>query len=154
MSGVKNFVSNAGALLRGAPFNQVKSPKAKGVSLSTPSVASGDCSPSGTDWVAAAAGFSDEGAELSGVVSVRSAAVNEDVTDPEVRGTGVSAGAVAGVAASAGANGLDTSLGTFITMSLRVALPATTVTEGNATSGCPSTCAVTAYVPGARSENE
>src|ERR1700732_4729313 len=98
MSGVKNFVSNAGALLRGEPFSQVKSPKAKGVKLSTPSVASGDCSASGTDWLAAAAGFSDDGVELMGVVSARSAADNEAVTEPAAAG--------AGVAASAGASGL------------------------------------------------
>src|SRR5450631_3208659 len=105
MSGVKNFVSNAGALLRGAPFSQVKSAKAKGVSLSTPSVASGDCSPSATDWLAAAAGFSGEGAKRSGVVSVRSAAVNADETDPAVRGAAVSAGAdvAAGAEVTAGA---------------------------------------------------
>ncbi len=140
----------------------MKSPKANGVKLSTPSVASGDCSASGTDWLAAAAGFSDEVVELEGVVIARSAAVKAEETDPdpEVRGAGVSAGAGAGVAAcagvdaSAGASGLETSLGTFMTMSLRVALPAETVTGGNATSGWPSTCAVTAQVPGARSENE
>src|ERR1700682_2847881 len=121
MSGVKNLVSNTGALLRGAPFSQVKSPKAKGVKLSTPSVASGDCSASGTDWLAAAAGFSDDGAELKGVVSARSAAVNEDVTDPELRGAGLSeagagAGVVAGgcVAAGAGAHGLETLTGRVI----------------------------------------
>src|SRR6202051_1491911 len=110
MSGVKNFVSNTGCLLRGEPFNQVKSPKAKGVKLSTPSVASGDCRPSGTDWLAAAAGFSDDGVELNGVVSDFSAAANEDVTDAELRGAGISAGAGdaagAAVAASAGASGL------------------------------------------------
>src|ERR1700730_6173991 len=101
MSGVKNFVSNTGALLRGAPFNHVKSPKAKGVKLSTPSVASGDCSASGTDWLAAAAGFSDDGAALKGVVSDRSAADNEDVADPELRGAGISPGAGVDVAAGA-----------------------------------------------------
>src|ERR1700744_5851151 len=124
MSGVKNLVSNTGALLRGEPFSQVKSPKAKGVKLSTPSVASGEVSASGTDWLGAAAGFSDEGVELEGIVIARSAAVKADETDPEGRGGGGSAGAGAdvaagaGVAASAGANGLETSAGTFITMSL------------------------------------
>ncbi len=42
MSGVKNSVSNAGALLRGLPFNQVKSPKANGVNLSTGGDIAGD----------------------------------------------------------------------------------------------------------------
>jgi hypothetical protein len=100
-------------------------------------VASGDCSASGTDWLAAAAGFSDDEPEFNGVVSDRGTPVDEDVADPAVRGAGVSvAGAgVAGADASAGANGLETSLGTFMTMSLRAALPAATVTEGNDTSG-------------------
>jgi hypothetical protein len=45
---VKNFVSNTGALLRGEPLSQVKSPKAKGVKLSTPVAASGDWRAAGT----------------------------------------------------------------------------------------------------------
>src|ERR1700681_2221460 len=57
MSGVKNLVSNTGALLRGDPFNQVKSPKANGVKLSTPSVASGECRASGCDWASGCAGL-------------------------------------------------------------------------------------------------
>src|ERR1700719_981278 len=101
MSGVKNLVSNTGVLLRGEPFSHVKSPKAKGVSLSPAGPGSGDCSAAGMNW-------------LSFSRKVKSA---------------VGAGAVAGAgaAASAGA-GVDAADGTFITRSYRVALLATTKT--------------------------
>src|SRR6266404_6191454 len=93
ISGVKNFVSNTGALLRGEPFSQVKSPKANGVKVSTPVVASGDWRAAGTTWFSVAA----DGDAAAG----------------------------AGAAASEGLVG-GTAAGTFITMSWRVALLATT----------------------------
>src|ERR1700688_1808681 len=127
MSGVKNLVSNTGALLRGEPFSQVKSPKANGVKLSTPSVASGECSASGTDWASGAAGLA--GLKAPGLIGLKSA----DQTDEEM-GAGDFTVAVSDcaadfcAAASAGAAGA--AVGTFIAKSCRVALPATTCSEG------------------------
>src|SRR5580704_1437741 len=111
MSGVKNLVSNTGALLRGEPFSQVKSPKAKGVKLSTPSVASGEWSASGTDWASAAAGLGASqsrdhtdgaGAEdLAVTTGFACAAVSDCAVVSDCAGgfcTAASAGAAAGAA--------------------------------------------------------
>src|ERR1700730_15135279 len=131
MSGVKNFVSNTGALLRGDPFSQVKSPKANGVKLSTPSVASGEWSASGIDWASAATGFgasqsrdhSDEaGAEDFAVAAGFACAAISDCV------AGFCAAASAGDAAGA-------AVGRFIATSCRVALLATTCSEGTVASG-------------------
>src|SRR3981189_1492450 len=75
MSGVKNLVSNTGALLRGEPFSQVKSPNANGVKLSTPSVASGDCRASGTDWLFGPTSLSLSFSANEGVAALALAAV-------------------------------------------------------------------------------
>src|ERR1019366_1423396 len=114
MSGVKNFVSNTGSLLRGEPFNQVKSPKANGVKLSTPSVASGDVSASGIAWAVGAAGLSPGAAGMN-------AAATADFSLAAAEGVGAAA---LGAAASAGDVGA--AAGAFITMSWRVALLLTT----------------------------
>src|ERR1700736_4422539 len=122
MSGVKNFVSKTGCLLRGCPFSQVKSPKANGVKLSTPSVASGEWRASGTDWLSGAASLSFSVSTNEGFDALTLAAVLALVS----AGT-----AGCGAAASAG----GAAAGTFITRSLRVALLATTVTAGATASG-------------------
>src|ERR1700692_3913384 len=145
MSGVKNLVSNIGALLRGDPFSQVKSPKANGVKLSTPSAASGECSASGTDWASGAAGLALGDSQ------------SEDQSDEvDFVDLAVQAGspwvAAFGAAASAGAPGAGAA--TFIARSCRVALPAITCSEGAVASGKPSACTVTDHSPGARSAKE
>src|ERR1700676_254111 len=148
MSGVKNLVSNTGALLRGEPFNQVKSPKANGVKLSTPSAASGEWRASGTDWASGAAGL--------GLGASQSADQSDEVDlDLAVAtGSACSAGFSSVCAAASAGSGAEAGAGTFITRSCRVALLATTCSEGAVTSGYPSTCAVTDHTPGGRSAKE
>src|ERR1700724_4798219 len=101
MSGVENLVSNTGVLLRGDPFSHVKSPKANGVKLSTPSVASGECRASGTDCASGAAGLalgdsqsedqSDEAA-LEDLAAATSGAGFSGVCEAASAGKGVVAG--------------------------------------------------------------
>src|ERR1700675_5020697 len=125
MSGVKNLVSNTGALLRGDPFSQVKSPNANGVKLSTPSAASGECSASGIDWASGAASLSFRPSMNDGAGALALVAVLALVGAVGAVTAGcVSAASVGGAAA-----------GTFITRSLRAALLATTVTAGTTASG-------------------
>src|ERR1700730_10021078 len=141
MSGVKNLVSNTGALLRGEPFSQVKSPNANGVKLSTPSVASGDCRASGTDWLFGPTSLSFSFSANEGVGALALAAV-----------LGLAAAGTEGCGAAASAGGA--AAGAFITRSLRVALLATTVTAGATASGYPPTRAAMDHSPGVRSANE
>src|SRR5580692_935023 len=146
MSGVKNLVSNTGALLRGDPFSQVKSPKANGVKLSTPSVASGECSASGTDWASGAAGLafgdsqSDDQSEEGAFEDLAAATTGADFS-------GVCEAASAG-------RGVEDGDATLIARSCRVALPATTCSDGTVASGKPSACTVIDHSPGARSAKE
>src|ERR1017187_4342477 len=132
MSGVKNFVSNTGSLLRGEPFSHVKSPNANGVTLSTPSVASGDVSASGIACAVGAAG-------LSAGADGKTAAATADFTWAASEGVGA---AGLGAAASAG-DAAGAAAGMFITMSWRVALLLTTRSDGASASGYPSTCTLT-----------
>src|SRR5579863_723423 len=107
MSGVKNLVSNTGALFRGDPFSQVKSPKANGVKLSTPSVASGECRASETDCESGAAGLALGDSQSE---DQSDEAAFEDLA-PATSGAGFSGACGAGAAM-------------FIAKSRRVALPA------------------------------
>src|ERR1700730_7542058 len=128
MSGVKNFVSNTGALLRGDPFSQVKSPNANGVKLSTPSVASGARSASGIACVSGPA-------SLSFRLSMNDGAGNLVLFVALAPGAGAAPNAGGTWGWGAPASDGETSVGTFITRSLRVALLATTVTAGATVSG-------------------
>src|ERR1700737_4784602 len=119
MSGVKNFVSNTGALLRGEPFSQVKSPNANGVKLSTPSVASGEWRASGIDWASAAAGL---GAAHSLDQSDAVCAAEDEVCTADLAAAAVSEGAAGFCAAASAGCAARAGGGTFITRSCRVAL--------------------------------
>jgi len=60
---VNHLVASTESLLRGFPLSQVKSPNAKGVTLSTPGVASGACRAS--EWTGAAGGGAGAAARLA-----------------------------------------------------------------------------------------
>src|SRR5579862_6687072 len=62
ISGVKNGVSSTTSLLRGEPFSQVKSPKAKGVWLSTAGAATAAGVPEAAEFDAEAFGATVLGA--------------------------------------------------------------------------------------------